>query len=170
MKKYIDNLASALLGSSYNDLEKPEQKVINSIAEAESIVENVNVIFHEQLTFGQRLADKISAFGGSWTFIIIFLSILVSWMAINSFYLISPKQAFDPYPYIFLNLMLSTIAALQAPVIMMSQNRNTAKDRLDITENYKVSLKTDLEIIRLHQKIDELTKILSQNTENNEKP
>jgi uncharacterized membrane protein len=170
MKKHIDNLANTLLGSPYNDLAKPEQKVINSIAETESIVENVNVLFHEQLTFGQRLADKISSFGGSWTFIIIFLSILVSWMAINSFYLISPKQAFDPFPYIFLNLMLSTIAALQAPVIMMSQNRNTAKDRLDITENYKVSLKTDLEIIRLHQKIDELTKIISQNTENNEMP
>ena len=92
MKKYIDNLANALLGSSYNDLENPEQKVILSIAETESIVENVNVLFHEQLTFGQRLADKISSFGGSWTFIIIFLSIFVSWMAINTFYLISPKQ------------------------------------------------------------------------------
>ncbi|MEH6637657.1 MAG: DUF1003 domain-containing protein [Porticoccaceae bacterium] len=170
MKKYIDNLAKVLLGSSYNDLEKPEQKVIDSIAEAEPIVENVNELFHEQLTFGQRLADKISTFGGSWAFIIIFLTILVSWMAVNSFYLISPKQAFDPYPYIFLNLMLSTIAALQAPVIMMSQNRNTAKDRLDITQNYKVSLKTELEIIRLHQKIDELTKTLSQNKVIDEEP
>lgn len=170
MKKHIDNLAKVLLGSSYNDLEKPEQKVIDSIAEAEPIVENVNELFHEQLTLGQRLADKISTFGGSWTFIIIFLTILVSWMAVNSFYLISPKQAFDPYPYIFLNLMLSTIAALQAPVIMMSQNSSTAKDRLDIAQGYKVSLKTELEIMRLHQKIDELTKTLSQNTVIDEEP
>ena len=167
MNKYIDALANSLLGSSYKDLEKQEQNVIDSIAEAEPIAENVNELFHEQLTFGQRLADKISVFGGSWTFIIIFLTVLVSWMAINSFYLVSPEEPFDPYPYILLNLMLSTIAALQAPVIMMSQNRHTAKDRLDITENYKVSLKTDLEIMRLHQKIDELTKLV---TENNEKP
>ena len=167
MKKYIDALANSLLGSPYKDLEKQEQSVIDSIAEAEPIAENVNELFHEQLSFGQRLADKISSFGGSWTFIIIFLTVLVSWMAINSFFLVSPKEPFDPYPYILLNLMLSTIAALQAPVIMMSQNRNTAKDRLDITENYKVSLKTDLEILRLHQKIDELTKLI---TNNNEKP
>ena len=82
-------------------------------------------------------------------------------MLINSLYLVSPKEPFDPFPFILLNLVLSTIAALQAPIIMMSQNRQTAKDRLDITENYKVSLKSDLEIIRLHQKIDELTEMLS---------
>ena len=161
MKKYIDNLAKALLGSSYRDLEKSEQNVIDSIAESESIVENVNEIFHEQLTFGQRLADRISTFGGSWTFIIIFFVILISWMGVNSYIFASSEEAFDPYPYILLNLVLSSLAALQAPIIMMSQNRQTAKDRLDITENYKVSLKTDLEIMRLHQKIDELTEKLS---------
>lgn len=169
MKKYIENLASALLGADYKDLEKTEQNVIDSIAESEPIAENVNDIFHEQLSFGQHLADKISSFGGSWTFIIIFLTILISWMVVNSFFLVSPKEPFDPYPYILLNLVLSTIAALQAPVIMMSQNRQTQKDRLDITENYKVSLKTDLEIMRLHQKIDELTIIISGNAGNNEK-
>ena len=162
MTKYFENLAKALLGIPYNELSKTEQSVIESIAESETIVENVNLKFHEQLSLGQRLADKISAFGGSWTFIIIFLSILISWMLVNSLYLVSPKEPFDPFPYILLNLVLSTIAALQAPVIMMSQNRQTAKDRLDITENYKVSLKTDLEIIRLHQKIDELTEMLSK--------
>ena len=161
MTKYFENLAKALLGISYNELSKSEQSVIESIAESETIVENVNLKFHEQLSLGQRLADKISAFGGSWTFIIIFLSILISWMLVNSLYLVSPKEPFDPFPYILLNLVLSTIAALQAPVIMMSQNRQTAKDRLDITENYKVSLKSDLEIIRLHQKIDKLTEMLS---------
>jgi len=86
---------------------------------------------------------------------------LFGWMAINTFYFVSPKEPFDPYPFILLNLVLSTIAALQAPIIMMSQNRQAAKDRLDITENYKVSLKTDLEIMRLHQKIDQLTAKLS---------
>ena len=167
MKKYIDNLAKTLLRSPYKDLKTQDKSVIDSIADAEPIVENVNELFHEQLTFGQRLADKISAFGGSWTFIIIFITILISWMSFNSFYLASPKEAFDPYPYILLNLVLSSIAALQAPIIMMSQNRNTAKDRLDITENYKVSLKTDLEILRLHQKIDQLTKLVTDNTVNN---
>ena len=170
MKENIDNLAKEHLGSTYNDLDITEQKVIDSIVDAEPIAENVNELFHEQLSFGQRLADKISAFGGSWTFIIIFLTILVTWMAVNSFFLVSPKEPFDPYPYILLNLMLSSIAALQAPIIMMSQNRNTQKDRLDITENYKVSLKTDLEITRLHQKIDELTKIISAKNPSNEKP
>ena len=170
MKEDINDLAEEHLGSAYKDLEVPEQKVIDSIAEAEPIAENVNEIFHEQLSFGQRLADKISTFGGSWTFIIIFLTILVVWMAVNSFFLVSPKEPFDPYPYILLNLMLSTIAALQAPVIMMSQNRQTQKDRLDITENYKVSLKTDLEITRLHQKRDDLTQIISADNFRNGKP
>lgn len=123
MKKYIENLAKALLGVSYSDLEKSEQNVIKSIAESEPIAENVNLQFHEQLTFGQRLADRISIFGGSWTFIIIFLFVLASWMIVNSIYLAAPKDAFDPYPYILLNLVLSSLAALQAPIIMMAQNR-----------------------------------------------
>jgi len=161
MNNEIKNQAEGFLGTPYNELDDAEKNVIESIVESESIVENVNEVFHEKLSFGQRLADKISAFGGSWTFIIIFLTILFGWMAINTFYFVSPKEPFDPYPFILLNLVLSTIAALQAPIIMMSQNRQTAKDRLDITENYKVSLKTDLEIMRLHQKIDQLTAKLS---------
>jgi len=161
MNNEIKNQAEDYLGTPYNELDDAEKNVIESIVESESIVENVNEVFHEKLSFGQRLADKISAFGGSWTFIIIFLTILFGWMAINTFYFVSPKEPFDPYPFILLNLVLSTIAALQAPIIMMSQNRQTAKDRLDITENYKVSLKTDLEIMRLHQKIDQLTAKLS---------
>ena len=161
MKENVNDLAKEHLGSAYKDLEVPAQEVIDSIVEVEPIAENVNKIFTEQLSFGQRLADRISAFGGSWTFVIIFLVVLVIWMLVNSIYLVSPKVPFDPYPYILLNLILSTVAALQAPVIMMSQNRQTQKDKLDITENYKVSLKTDLEITRLHQKLDELTQIIS---------
>jgi len=160
MKKYIENLAKSLLGTPYNNLAQTEQNVIDSIADSAPIAENVNTTFHEQLSFGQRLSDRISAFGGSWTFIIIFFTVLISWMSINSLYLVSPKEAFDPYPYILLNLVLSSLAALQAPIIMMTQNRQAAKDRLDITENYKVSLKSDLEIMRLHQKIDNLTEKL----------
>lgn len=155
MKKYFENLAKAAFGVSYTDLNRHEQTVIDSIAESQTIVEDVNSIFHEQLSFGQKVADRISAFGGSWTFILMFLAILVGWMSINAMYL-SDTEAFDPYPFILLNLVLSTVAALQAPIIMMSQNRQAAKDRLDITENYKVSLKTDLEIMRLHAKLDAL--------------
>jgi len=161
MKKYFENLANALLGMPYRDLSDAEQHVIESIAESESIVENVNHLFHEQLTFGQRVADKISSFGGSWPFIIIFISLMVIWMVINTVWLIRPGEPFDPYPFILLNLVLSTLAALQAPIIMMSQNRQTSKDRMAITENYKVSLKTDLEIMRLHQKIDGLSEQLA---------
>lgn len=172
MKSDINNIAEEHLGTSYDDLDRHDKLVVERIAEEEPIVENVNEIFHEHLSFGQKLADKISAFGGSWAFIIIFLGILAVWMGINSWYLVGPNEAFDPYPYILLNLILSTTAALQAPIIMMSQNRQAAKDRLDITENYKVSLKTDLEIIRLHQKLDELTTLIKavesrkHNTEN----
>ncbi len=158
MKKYFENLAKALLGQSYGELSDNEKEVIKSIADGEPLAENINLSFHEQMTFGQRLADQISKFGGSWTFILIFLAILVSWMFLNSYILVANYTAFDPYPYILLNLVLSSLAALQAPVIMMSQNRQAAKDRLEISANYKVSLKTDLEITRLHEKIDSLTK------------
>ena len=168
MKSYFENLARALLGLSWDELGKAEQQVIESIAEAETLVENVNLKFHDQLTFGQRVADKISTFGGSWTFIIMFILILVFWMILNSWYLVGIDKTFDPYPYILLNLILSTLAALQAPVIMMSQNRQSAKDRLDIHENYKISLRTDLEIIRLHQKLDDLNEILSKRDAGND--
>lgn len=162
MKQNNHELAQAHLGTAYHELEISERDVIDSIADAEPIVENVNELFHDQLSFGQRMADKIAVFGGSWTFIIIFVTVLIAWIFINSLVLSNTAEAFDPYPYILLNLVLSSVAALQAPVIMMSQNRQTQKDRLDITENYKVSLKTDVEIIRLHQKIDALTKMLAE--------
>lgn len=159
MKKYFENLANALFNQPYSKLESAEQKVVESIVTQSPLPENVNDTFHEKLTVGQKLADKVAAFGGSWTFIIIFISLMVAWMVVNSF-LILAEQAFDPYPYILLNLGLSTLAALQAPIIMMSQNRQAAKDRFEITANYEVSLKTDLEIMRLHQKLDELSEKL----------
>ncbi len=155
MIKYIENLAKTLLRTKYSELSHAEKNVIESIANQEPVAENINELFSEKLTIGQKLADKVAGFGGSWTFILIFMMLMASWMLINSL-LLTSTQAFDPYPYILLNLGLSTLAALQAPIIMMSQNRQAAKDRLEITANYEVSLKTDLEIMRLHQKLDTL--------------
>ncbi len=116
------------------------------------IVRNVNVEEEERKTFGQRIADRVAAFGGSWTFILGFLAMIVVWMIINTAILRS--KAFDAYPYILLNLVLSCLAALQAPVIMMSQNRQSAKDRLQADSDYEVNLKAELEIANLHKKID----------------
>ena len=155
MKKYFENLAKALFGMQFTELDKTEQSVIESIANQSPIATNLNDSFHENLTFGQKVADKVAEFGGSWTFILLFLSIMLSWIVTNTFYLLS-DEPFDPYPFILLNLVLSTIAALQAPIIMMSQNRQASKDRMAANLNYQVSLKTDLEIIRLNQKMDVL--------------
>lgn len=105
------------------------------------------------LTFGERLADRVARFGGSWTFILIFAGFLLAWAAANSLLLRPP---FDPYPYIFLNLMLSMLAAIQAPIIMMSQNRQAAKDRAQADSDYAVNLKAELEVMGLHEKIDAL--------------
>ena len=106
------------------------------------------------MTFGQRLSDKIASFGGSWKFIIIFFFILVFWISVNS--LILAFKPFDPYPFILLNLILSCLAAIQAPIIMMSQNRQEAKDRLRASHDYQINLKAELEIRQLHQKLDHL--------------
>jgi len=140
---------------SFEQLSQVEQNVIKTILEGAGISRNINKVFTEQMTFGQRVADKVAAFGGSWTFILIFIAILVSWVILNSFLLAQPK-VFDPYPYILLNLFLSMIAALQAPVIMMSQNRQAVRDRLDANNDYQVNLKSELEILELHRKMDTL--------------
>jgi len=167
MKKYFENLAKAMFGMKFNELGDVEQRVIESIANKEPLAENINDTFHDKLSFGQRMADKVASFGGSWTFIGLFVLIMLSWMLTNSWLFLAEK-AFDPYPYILLNLALSALAALQAPIIMMSQNRQAAKDRLEVAANYEVSLKTDIEITRLHQKIDDLSELLKQSdTKNN---
>lgn len=165
MKKYFENLAKAMFGMKFNELGDPEQRVIESIANKEPLAENVNQTFHDKLSFGQKMADKVASFGGSWTFIGLFVLIMLVWMAVNSWLVLADK-AFDPYPFILLNLALSTLAALQAPIIMMSQNRQAAKDRLEVAANYEVSLKTDIEITRLHQKIDELSELVKQSSTN----
>ncbi|HZS28142.1 MAG TPA: DUF1003 domain-containing protein [Candidatus Angelobacter sp.] len=115
---------------------------------------NPNIEEQELLTFGQRIADKVASFGGSWTFIIIFGVILAVWVILNSSALLA--RHFDPYPYILLNLFLSMIASVQAPVIMMSQNRQAAKDRLKSDLDYEVNLKAEMEVAHLHRKIDHI--------------
>jgi uncharacterized membrane protein len=115
---------------------------------------NVNVVAEERLTLGQRLADRVASFGGSWSFILLFAAGMLGWIAINSWLLISGP--FDPFPYILLNLVLSMLAAVQAPIIMMSQNRHAAKDRVQADLDYRINLKAELEIAHLHNKVDRL--------------
>ena len=121
---------------------------------------NVNIELQESMTFSQHVADKVAAFGGSWTFIGIFAVVMVVWVILNTAALFG--RHFDPYPYILLNLFLSMIAAIQAPVIMMSQNRQAAKDRLQADQDYQVNLKAELEVAQLHRKLDRLYERLEQ--------
>ena len=150
-----DNVRN-ILNSDNDSLTERERKVLKHYKDRATISRNTNKVFDENLTFGQRLADKVASFGGSWTFIIIFGVILLSWVVLNSIILVRYNKAFDPYPYILLNLFLSTLASIQAPVILMSQSRQALKDRLDAEHDYEVNLKAELEILGLHQKVDEI--------------
>ena len=123
-------------------------------------IRNPNEEMDEQLTFGQRVADRVSAFGGSWTFIIIFCGFLLTWAGVNTTWILTRPP--DPFPYIFLNLMLSMVAALQAPIIMMSQNRQSMHDRLRADLDYQVNVKAELAIQLLHRKLDELRALMVQ--------
>lgn len=143
-----------LLREDRGELTPIENEVANSIASRETLAENTEVEFDDTETLGSRVADLVADIGGSWTFIIGFASLLAFWMAYNTF--VVARDAFDTYPFVLLNLVLSTIAAFQAPVIMMSQRRQEAKDRLRSTNDYKVNLKAELEIRRLHEKVDHL--------------
>lgn len=125
------------------------------------VTRNVNEEEQERMTFGERIADRVATFGGSWTFILVFGAFLMGWMFLNAFILLS--KAYDPYPFILLNLLLSTLAALQAPVIMMSQNRQSAKDRLKADLEYQINLKAELEVAQLHNKIDRVYETMQAN-------
>jgi uncharacterized membrane protein len=118
------------------------------------VTRNVNIEAEERQTLGQRLADRVAAFGGSWPFILVFCAVMVLWVVVNTWVLAEPT--FDPYPYILLNLVLSMLAALQAPIIMMSQNRQAAKDRLQADLDYRINLKAELEVAHLHKKVDHI--------------
>jgi uncharacterized membrane protein len=145
-------LAQQLLGCAYEALTPVQRSVIDLIAnETPSGVDpDLN---HDDRRFGERLADRVAAVGGSWGFIIAFGLVLVAWMGWNSATR-GHALAFDPYPFIFLNLMLSMLAAIQAPVIMMSQNRAAARDRQAAGHDYVVNLRAELEIMHLHDKLD----------------
>ena len=138
------------------ELGESEERVMKRLKQHLQISRNTNRDFEDKLTFGQKFADRIAAFVGSWTFILMFIGLLLCWIVLNTFILARLGKAFDLYPYILLNLMLSMVAALQAPLIMMSQNRQAAKDRLQAEHDYEVNLKAELEIMALHQKIDAL--------------
>jgi len=148
--KYVHSI----LESEKGELSSLEQEVVRSLQEHEIISSNVDAEFEQNWTFGERMADKIADFGGSWKFLICFGIFLVLWIALNSFVLL--WRPLDPYPFIFLNLILSCLAAVQAPIIMMSQNRQEAKDRIRSQHDYQINLKAELEIRHLHGKVDHL--------------
>lgn len=143
-----------LLDSEKGELTNIEQEVLHSIREHEVLAKNIETEFENCWTSCQRLADGIARFGGSWTFILCFGSFLALWIVINT--LVLGLHSPDPYPFILLNLMLSCLAAIQAPIIMMSQNRQEAKDRLRSQHEYQINLKAELEIRHLHDKLDHL--------------
>jgi uncharacterized membrane protein len=148
--RYIERMVASERG----ELTALEDEVVRSLREHEVLTSNTEVVFERGLTFGQRLADRMAAFGGSWTFLMLFALFMTVWIGANSVALLT--RPFDPYPYILLNLILSCIAAVQAPVIMMSQNRQEAKDRARGQHDYQVNLKAELEIRHLHEKMDHL--------------
>ncbi len=128
-----------------------ERRILGALMQRQTVARDINEAFAEQLTLGQRAADRIAQFGGSWPFLGMFAAFLLGWMVLNS----HQHRPFDPFPFILLNLILSCLAAVQAPVIMMSQNRQAAKDRIVSQQDYQVNLKAEMEIMALHAKLDE---------------
>ncbi len=143
----------ARLQKERGELSEIEADVARKVAEHQIATRHLNEAFEKKATFGERIADHVARIGGSWTFVISMLSVLGVWVTINA---VLAARAWDPYPFILLNLALSCIAALQAPVIMMSQNRTSARDRAQADSDYRVNLKAELEIVTLHEKVDHL--------------
>ena len=151
MNKTVSELAERWLTRKPDRLSDVEKAVLQSAIDRSTISRDTS---QQDVRFGQKLADSIARIGGSWGFIISFLVFLVLWAVLNAWLL--GMKAFDPYPFIFLNLVLSMVAALQAPVIMMSQNRQAERDRIDASHDYEVNLKAEIEIMALHEKLDEM--------------
>jgi uncharacterized membrane protein len=149
-KDYLKDVLEEEIG----ELSALDQEVVESLEQHELLSADISKQFEKKLTFGERLSDHIAEFGGSWKFLITFGAVLLVWIAVNGVLLAT--HAFDPYPFILLNLILSCLAAVQAPVIMMSQNRVETRDRLRAENDYKVNLKAELEIRHLHEKLDHL--------------
>jgi len=152
LNKYREKYIGSLLLNEEEELSGLENMVLDSMKDKSSLSQIIET--KSKNTFGQKIADKVAEFGGSWTFILSFLFFLIIWIIVNAFLLLN--KGFDPYPFILLNLILSCIAALQAPVIMMSQNRQEEKDRERAKNDYMINLKSELEIRMLHEKIDHL--------------
>ena len=154
LARYQKLYVEELLQQEHGEFSELDRQVAESIAKQETIAENTEDEYDEQRTFGERLSDHLASFGGSWAFLISFFIVLAIWMAFNV--IRGEGAAFDPYPFILLNLVLSCIAAIQAPVIMMSQKRQEEKDRQRSFNDYRVNLKAELEIRHMHEKIDYL--------------
>ncbi len=152
----LDDIAKRLLRQPFDKLDARAQKVARHVADRHHIARNLALPATTQPSRGQRAADAVARFGGSWTFVGLFAAVMLSWVLLNAVLLASRGSTFDPYPYILLNLFLSMLAAIQAPVILMSQNRQSEKDRLGAEHDYEVNLKAELEIMLLHEKVDNL--------------
>jgi len=150
----MQDLARHLLGKSVGALDPEERNVLVNIQSGSPISRDAADIADERMSFGERLADRVAAIGGSWGFIIAFGVVLTGWMFLNTDVLGHWGMAFDAYPYVFLNLMLSMLAAVQAPIILMSQNRQSTKDRVAASLDFEVNLRAELEVLRLHEKLD----------------
>jgi uncharacterized membrane protein len=151
----VAQLARQLSEAGLEGLSERERRVILHIAKRQHVSRDVNRVLTDHQTFGERLADRVAELGGSWGFILVFTGMLVAWVVVNTV-ILGRAGGFDPYPYIFLNLILSMVAALQAPVILMSQNRQAARDRLAAGLDYEINLKAEVEIMALHDKLDHL--------------
>jgi len=154
LNRFRSQYVHALLESEKGELSSLEKEVLLSLRDHETLAKDVDTEFEGDWSLGERLADRIATFGGSWPFLICFGGFLALWIIVNSIVLYSRPP--DPFPYILLNLILSCLAAVQAPVIMMSQNRQEAKDRVRSQHDYQVNLKAELEIRHLHEKVDHL--------------
>ncbi len=154
MSNHTEGHPEHLLKREWEHLAARERRIVEAVLHRRSVARDVHQDYLEQRSFGERMADRIAAFGGSWPFIGMFGLFLAVWITLNS--VLARRDVFDPYPFILLNLMLSTLAALQAPVIMMSQNRQSARDRLNAANDYEVNLKAEVEIRALHEKLDTL--------------
>ncbi|MEJ6594810.1 DUF1003 domain-containing protein [Parasphingorhabdus sp.] len=150
----VEQLSEQLLDKPLAALSREERGVLEAIVTRQIVADDASTLADGQASFGERLSDRVASVGGSWGFIIVFALVLFSWMLLNSEVLTRFDAAFDPYPFIFLNLILSTLAAIQAPIIMMSQNRGANKDRIAAAHDYEVNLRAEIDIIRLHEKMD----------------
>jgi uncharacterized membrane protein len=159
LNHYRRHYLSSLITQETGEIDALDKDVMDAIKNNSVLSENIEETIEDRLTVGQKIADKIAVFGGSWTFIVTFFIFILVWMGINIWILAT--RSFDPFPFILLNLILSCLAAIQAPVIMMSQNRKEQKDRIRSENDYKINLKAELEIKLLSEKIDHM--IVHQN-------